>query len=125
MRCAVTGITTREFLVAAHIVPWSMDASIRLDPSNGICLSLIIDRAFEKGYLIIQDDYSIGVDLARVGTDEALRGSLQLYHGRTLSIPAQSPPKPSYLRRRREMFTLNDVQTQGQQAIRDSNNVAK
>jgi len=57
MKCAVTGIATREFLVAAHIVPWSMDPSIRLDPSNGICLSLIVDRAFEKGYLIIKDDY--------------------------------------------------------------------
>jgi hypothetical protein len=109
MTCAVTGITTREFLVAAHIVPWSMDASIRLDPANGICLSLIIDRAFEKGYLIIQDDYSIQVNLDRVGADEALRESLQLFHGRTLSVPAQSPPKAAYLRRRREMFPDGSV----------------
>ncbi|MBR7559829.1 HNH endonuclease, partial [Mycobacterium tuberculosis] len=40
-RCAITGIDTKDFLVAAHIVPWSQDKSIRLDPSNGICLSLI------------------------------------------------------------------------------------
>lgn len=105
MKCAVTGIATREFLVAAHIVPWSLDPSIRLDPSNGICLSLIVDRAFEKGYLIIQDDYSIGVDLDRVGTDHALRESLEVYQGRTLSIPVKSPPKPSYLQRRRDMFS--------------------
>ncbi|MHB9101377.1 MAG: HNH endonuclease, partial [Sulfuricella sp.] len=40
-RCAITGIETRDFLVASHIVPWSEDQSIRLDPSNGICLSLL------------------------------------------------------------------------------------
>ena len=33
--CAITGIATRRFLVASHIVPWSEDKSIRLDPSNG------------------------------------------------------------------------------------------
>ncbi len=40
-RCAITGVVTKDFLVASHIVPWSKDQSIRLDPSNGICLSLL------------------------------------------------------------------------------------
>lgn len=51
-RCAITGIENRHFLVASHIVPWSEDATIRLDPSNGVCLSLLVDRAFENGYLV-------------------------------------------------------------------------
>lgn len=54
-RCAVTGITTPEFLVASHIVPWADDPSIRLDPRNGICLSTLVDRAFDTGYLTIDE----------------------------------------------------------------------
>ena len=34
-RCSLTGIRAREFLIASHIVPWSVDQTIRLDPANG------------------------------------------------------------------------------------------
>ncbi|MDX2471861.1 MAG: HNH endonuclease signature motif containing protein [SAR324 cluster bacterium] len=52
-QCAITGIKSKEFLVASHIVPRSADQSIRLDPSNGICLSLLVDkhRCLGKGSL--------------------------------------------------------------------------
>lgn len=100
-RCAVTGVGTREFLVASHIVPWSADASIRLDPSNGICLSLIVDRAFEKGYLLIEDDFTLRVDRERVGSDLALLALLAPHDGALLSEPSEDPPKTEYLQRRR------------------------
>jgi hypothetical protein len=103
MRCAITGIETREFLVAAHIVPWSTDQSIRLDPSNGICLSLLVDRAFEKGYLLIEDDHTIRIDWDRVGDDHELRTWLKPYEGKTLNAPTDGPPKAEYLQRRRAM----------------------
>lgn len=102
-RCAITGITTKEFLVASHIVPWSEDQSIRLDPSNGICLSLIVDRAFEKGHLQVQDDGTISIDLERIGSDETLRNLLEPYAGQKLHVPKQKAPKPEYLRRRRAL----------------------
>jgi hypothetical protein len=102
-RCAVTGIETRDFLVAAHIVPWSKDQSIRLDPSNGICLSLLLDRAFEKGFLLIEDDHSIRIDWDRVGDDHALRRQLEPYDGRKLNTPAEGGPKLEYLQRRRAL----------------------
>ncbi|MEI8342086.1 MAG: HNH endonuclease [Verrucomicrobiota bacterium] len=100
-RCAITGIETRDFLVAAHIVPWSKDQTIRLDPSNGICLSLILDRAFEKGYVIIANDGTIEIDRERVGGDDALRQQLELYEGRKIFLPTNGAPKPEYLQRRR------------------------
>lgn len=104
MRCAITGIATREFLVAAHIVPWSTDQSIRLDPANGICLSLLVDRAFENGYLLIEDDYRIRIDWDRVGDDLELRNWLKPYEGKTLNAPTDGNPKVEYLQRRRAMF---------------------
>jgi hypothetical protein len=101
-RCAVTDIVTKDFLVAAHIVPWSEDETIRLDPSNGICLSPIIDRAFELGYLLIEDDFTIRVDPKKVGGDRALLEYLKPYDGKKLNRPRRDAPKPEYLKRRRD-----------------------
>lgn len=106
MRCAVTGINTREFLVASHIVPWSKDQSIRLDPANGICLSLLVDRAFEKGYLIVEDDYFIRIDRDRIGEDESLRSQLEPYNGVKLTTPNVDSPKIEYLQRRRALIAM-------------------
>jgi hypothetical protein len=103
-RCAVTGISTKEFLVASHIVPWSADHSIRLDPSNGICLSLLIDRAFENGYLLIDDDFTIRISWPKVGRDTNLENWLKPYEHSTLQLPRKGRPKIEYLQRRRMMF---------------------
>lgn len=105
-RCAITGIETKDFLVASHIVPWSEDQSVRLDPSNGICLSLLMDRAFEKGHLLIEDDLSIRIDWRKVGDDVVLRRQLEPYHGQKLKPPQAGAPQPKYLLRRRELVAL-------------------
>lgn len=100
-RCAITGVATKEFLVASHIVPWSKDQSIRLDPSNGICLSLFVDRAFEVGFLQIEDDLTVRIDWDRVGGDHSLRSQLESYDGQKLSMPVKDAPRPEYLQTRR------------------------
>ncbi|MEW6688067.1 MAG: HNH endonuclease signature motif containing protein [Pseudomonadota bacterium] len=107
-RCAITGIATKSFLVASHIVPWSKDQAIRLDPSNGICLSLLMDRAFEKGYLLIEDDLTIRIDWAKVEEDQALRSQLEPYDGHKLSAPKKEGPRPQYLQRRRVLVAPTD-----------------
>lgn len=48
-RCCMSGLSETRLLVASHIVPWSKDKANRLNPSNGLCLSAIHDRAFDKG----------------------------------------------------------------------------
>ncbi|EPJ9564385.1 HNH endonuclease [Pseudomonas aeruginosa] len=107
-KCAVTGIETRSFLVASHIVPWSQDSTIRLDPANGICLSLLIDRAFENGYLVVNDDLTIRVDSDRIGSDAALRESLMPYDTKTIRAPLSHVPEASYLQRRRQLVGSED-----------------
>ncbi|HEY8595762.1 MAG TPA: HNH endonuclease [Devosiaceae bacterium] len=107
-RCAITDIATKEFLVAAHIVPWSQDQTIRLDPSNGICLSLLMDRAFETGYLLIEDDLTVIVDWGKVGDDLALRSQLEPYDGKKISEPSHEAPRAEYLQRRRAMVIPKD-----------------
>lgn len=102
-RCALSGVQTPAFLIASHIVPWSVDQTIRLDPSNGICLSVLIDRAFEKGFIVIQDDGIVTVDFEKIGDDTELRKQLEGYDGVQLSAPKAHPPKVDYLKRRRDL----------------------
>lgn len=103
-RCAITGIATKDFLVASHIVPWSADQTIRLDPSNGICLSLIVDRAFEAGHLIIEDDLTIRIDPEKVKGDQILLKQLLPYDKQKVSKPENAPPRVEYLQRRRALI---------------------
>lgn len=102
-RCAITGIQNKDFLIASHIVPWSADESIRLDPSNGICLSVLVDRAFENGYLIIEDDLTVNIDWSKVGKDTSLENQLKAFDGCKLSMPKAHRPNKNYLQRRRAM----------------------
>lgn len=101
--CAVTGIRTRAFLVASHIVPWSEDASIRLDPSNGICLSTFVDRAFDAGFLEISPAARTRVRWENVDDDGALRNALAEIDGIQLSAARRFPPDPRKLQRRLDL----------------------
>jgi hypothetical protein len=91
--------TTKTRGSAAHIVPWSADETIRLDPSNGICLSPLVDRAYELGYLIINEERIVRVSYARIGGDDALTGMLAAYDG-------TEPPRQTLTRHTRNTFVV-------------------
>ncbi len=58
-KCIISKISIPDLLIASHIIPWSKDENERLNPENGLCLSAIHDRAFDKGLLGIDIDYKI------------------------------------------------------------------
>jgi putative restriction endonuclease len=58
-KCAITGIDIQDLLVASHIVPWSKNEKERLNPENGICLSALYDKAYDKGYIGINENFEI------------------------------------------------------------------
>jgi len=58
-KCAITGIDIPELLIASHIIPWSQNEQERLNPENGICLSALYDKAFDKGLIGISEKYQI------------------------------------------------------------------
>lgn len=58
-KCAISGIDLPELLFASHIVPWSKNEEERLNPENGICLSALYDKAFDKGLIAINEGYQI------------------------------------------------------------------
>lgn len=58
-RCLITGINLKELLVASHIIPWSKSETERLNPENGLCLSNLYDKAFDKGFIGITIDHKV------------------------------------------------------------------
>lgn len=57
--CCMCGLACRPLLVASHIVPWSSDPTLRLDPRNGLALCALHDKAFDRGYLSVAEDFGI------------------------------------------------------------------
>lgn len=94
--CAVTGIRSKSFLVGSHIIPWSVRKDIRLDPKNGICLSVLLDKAFDKGYITITPNFRVKVS-EKVSYDPILASELTKYHNQRINVPKYQPPKKEYL----------------------------
>jgi hypothetical protein len=59
-RCAVTGLTSTNLLIASHIVPWSESTDEeRLDVNNGLLLSPIYDALFDNNLISFNNDGTI------------------------------------------------------------------
>lgn len=56
-RCALTGITNSDLLVASHAKPWDVASpSERLDKYNGFLLEARFDKLFDQGYISFDDE---------------------------------------------------------------------
>ncbi|MBK8915913.1 MAG: HNH endonuclease [Phycisphaerales bacterium] len=60
-KCCITGITSEPLLRASHIIPWSHDPTLRLDPRNGLCLNALHDAAFDRGLITLSDRFELQV----------------------------------------------------------------
>jgi putative restriction endonuclease len=100
-QCAVCDLPFPSLLVAAHIVPWSVDRSLRMNPRNGICLCSLHDRAFDKGLLTIDANYSIDIhtSIKEASKIDAVVANFLRFVGRPLSLPDRWLPDPELLRR--------------------------
>lgn len=99
-RCAITGITNRNFLIGSHIKPWAVDIDNRLNPSNGICLSSLVDRAFDKGFITIGENYKVLLS-NKLKDDPQLLQSLELYNSKKIHL-GKVPPNKDFLKWHRE-----------------------
>lgn len=105
-RCAISGITSKELLIASHIVPWAVDWDNRKNPFNGICLSSLLDAAFDKGYITIDQQYKVVIS-NKAKEDKALFNYLKQYEGKKLEVPKQYLPKQDFLKWHRNRFINN------------------
>ncbi len=101
-RCALTGIDIPQLLLASHIIPWSDKSHKRerLNPCNGICLSALYDKAFDKGLItILPDDYSICLSSAilEYESQEYFDKHFGSLAGKQISMPIEHKPNRDYL----------------------------
>ena len=108
-RCCMSGLSEPRLLIASHIVPWSKDKANRLNPSNGLCLSAIHDRAFDQGLITLSDDWKIVLSEELRKRDEPfVRSVLTPLEGRAIEIPERFVPDAAFLQRHRAEIFLDN-----------------
>ncbi|MGZ8955975.1 MAG: HNH endonuclease [Methylovulum sp.] len=103
-RCCMTGLAISKLLVASHIVPWRVDEANRLNPSNGLCLSTLHDKAFDIGVLTILDDMTICVSRKYIdnNVNHFFNSALLVYDGKPIFLPKKFSPHAEFLSYHRE-----------------------
>lgn len=95
-RCAICEISLGELLIASHIIPWTADEDRRADPTNGLSLCALHDRAFDRGLITADESHRVLVS-RRAIMDEAPplhRVGLIDIAGHPLRLPARFHPDP-------------------------------
>lgn len=104
-QCCITGIDKPELLVAGHIVPWSVDKNNRLNPRNGLLLSALHDKAFENGYLTIDDNYKIRISsMLKKNPVKSIAANFLKYDGKSILQPRKFLPGIEFLKTHHTKF---------------------
>lgn len=98
-RCCMTGISHPHLLIASHIVPWATDEHNRLNPANGLCLSALHDKAFDRGLITVTPDFIIRVSktLRDIETSPLAHDYLFALEGRRITPPHKFEPHKDFL----------------------------
>jgi predicted restriction endonuclease len=103
--CCITGLSIPKLLVASHIVPWRSDPTNRLNPRNGLSLSMLHDKAFDLGIITINDDMTLRVsDFQVTDDDHFFQIALKSYENKPISLPEKFSPHKEFLSYHREMI---------------------
>ena len=101
-KCCISGVTDKRLLVASHIVAWSDNASIRLHPGNGLCLSAIHDKAFDSHLFSLTDDYRVVLSAQLKQTkDDFLQQVFWPTEDQRIALPEKFVPELDFLSRHR------------------------
>jgi hypothetical protein len=100
MRCCFPDcdVAERGFLRGAHIARWSDAPDMRGDISNGLCLCLMHDQAFERGMFTIDLEYRIWVASDNANRSPWAQTHLLPYHKRQLRQGRILPSEEALLR---------------------------
>ncbi|WP_026462913.1 HNH endonuclease [Adhaeribacter aquaticus] len=97
--CAITGISVPDLLIASHIVPWSKNEKERLNPENGLCLSPLYDKAFDKGLIGINTDFKIKIskELKKAEKASFFNQYFGIFEMQSIQLPKKYLPKKEFL----------------------------
>ena len=105
-RCCITGLSHPSLLIASHIVPWSKDKANRLNPSNGLCLSALHDRAFDQGLITLDQEWRVVLSSEiKRQTEPVFDTAFFTYEGQQVELPWRFAPDEVFMERHRaEVF---------------------
>ncbi len=97
--CAICSLNIQNLLVASHILKWSESKEHRLNPTNGLCLCNIHDRAFELGYIGINTDYSILIsyELKQIKEQNTFSSLFGRHENQPIVLPDKFYPNTNFL----------------------------
>lgn len=106
-KCCITGIASEPLLRASHIVPWSHDPTLRLDPRNGLCLNALHDAAFDRGLITLSGRFELQVSkrLKSEVPQPVYKEMFESRAGLPITLPERFRPAPEMLAfHRRNVF---------------------
>lgn len=106
-RCCITGLADPRLLNASHIVPWRDDPANRLNPRNGLCLSVLHDRAFDRGLITFDSELRLVLSSQiEFVNDSFVRASFTNYTGLRIAQPEKFAPRSDLIEYHREHIFL-------------------
>lgn len=109
-RCAISGLAIPELLVASHIIPWAQDESRRADPTNGISLNALYDKAFDRGLITFDENFRLMLSnsiKSKIG-DEMVINYFIKFEGNALIMPYRFNPDIDAISRHRCKFNASE-----------------
>jgi len=106
----MSGLSDSRLLIASHIVPWSKDKHNRLNPRNGLCLSALHDKAFDRGLIALDDDFCVILSKDLEQRNEPF--VRQFFHplaGQSITLPERFAPDKAFLARHRDVVFVDHV----------------
>lgn len=98
-KCCITGLSNSALLIAGHILPWAKNLNERMNPSNGLCMNLLHDKAFEIGLIGITSEYRIKLSpaISSVESDEAIEKFFLPFENKEILLPQKFLPDKKFL----------------------------
>jgi len=97
--CCVSGLSEPRLLAASHIVPWHASSEQRLNPRNGLCLSVLHDKAFDRGLITVGPDFTVRVssEISKLRGNDFVQSTLVAMDGRRIRLPEKFSPAREFL----------------------------
>ena len=98
--CCITGLANDELLIASHIKPWKdSDENEKTNPSNGVCLNALHDKAFDRGLITIDKNKIVHIsnDITDIFGGETVDKYFKEYNGKQIILPDKFLPDEKFL----------------------------
>ena len=95
-QCCITGLNIPNLLVASHIKPWakSDEKTERTNPCNGLALNPFHDKAFDRGFITIDNQYQVVISsrIKEISMDQETRDWFMSYDHHAITLPDRFKP---------------------------------